>query len=64
VHDLRKNKSPPTGGGWLSVDFQDSILQALGLAPPGRSLKPTLAGCGKGYIFNVILRHLQALLLG
>jgi hypothetical protein len=57
VHDLRKNKRPPRGGGWLSFDFTETILTALGLPPPGRSLaKPTAAACGKSYIVNVFLR--------
>lgn len=64
VHDLRKNKRQPNGGGWFNVDFQDSILQTLGLASPGVAIKPTLIKCGKGYALNIVLRHLQALLLG
>lgn len=61
VHDLRKNKPAPSGGGFFSMDFSDSILQTLGLVAPG---KITLVKCGKGYALNIVLRHLQALLLG
>lgn len=65
VHDLRKNKRPPRGGGWLSVDFQDTILQTLGLAAPGKSVGgPSAVKCGQSYLIHAILRHLQALLLG
>lgn len=68
VHDLRKNKDkrepPVQGGGWMAFDFEDTILQALGLANPGRSVKPSVAKCSKIYVFNVLLRFIQTSLLG
>lgn len=67
VHDLRKDKgsypSQVKGGGWLAFDFEDVILQALGLSNPGRSIKPSVVKCSKAYIFNVILRFVQTTLL-
>lgn len=61
VHDLRKDKRTPAvkGGGWLAFDFEETILQALGLSHPGRSVKPSVVKCSKLYIFNVILRWFQ-----
>lgn len=66
VHDLRKDKSHPPvkGGGWLKFDFEEAILSALGLSPPGRSIKPSVSKCSKIYIFNAILRFFQTSLIG
>lgn len=66
VHDLRKNKGPipVKGGGWLSIDFEEAILSALGLSNPGRSHAPTVTKCSKIYIFNAILRFFQTALIG
>lgn len=65
VHDLRKNKKsiPVKGGGWLKFDFEDAILNVLGLGT-ARSAKPTVVKCSKNYIFHVILRCIQTALLG
>lgn len=67
VHDLRKDKgsypSQVKGGGWLAFDFEDVILQALGLSNPGRSMKPSVVKCSKAYVFNVILRLIQTTFL-
>lgn len=67
VHDLRKEKgsypSQVKGGGWLAFDFEDVILQALGLSNPGRSIKPSVVKCSKAYVFNVILRLVQTTFL-
>lgn len=65
VHDLRKDKHPPRGGGWLSFNFEDIILQQLGLAPPGKSLAggPSALKCSKIYAVGVAWRWLQGSLL-
>jgi hypothetical protein len=73
VHDLRKNKGsyPPKEhhghshkGGWLAFDFEDAIMQALGLARPGRASLPSIAKCSKIYVFQAILRFFQKTLVG
>lgn len=63
VHDLRQNKGPHNekgGGGW--IDFEDVILQALGLSQARAA--PTMGSCAKGYVLNMILRFFQTSLLG
>ncbi|CRL01347.1 CLUMA_CG014227, isoform A [Clunio marinus] len=74
VHDLREEKHVPSasshhsssngGGGWLGFDFEDTILSALGLEPPGRSSEPSVSKCSKGYIFGIFIRYLQTALVG
>jgi hypothetical protein len=58
VHDLRKNAIPPKRStpGWMAFNFEETILQALGLTHPGRSAKPTVVKCSKSYAFHVIAR--------
>ena len=65
VHDLRRNKGsyPVKGGGWLSIDFEDAILNVLGLGASGKASAPTLGACGKNYAVAIVFRHLQTLLL-
>lgn len=66
IHDLRKEKDsyPSKGGGWLSFDFEDTILNALGLTHPGRAAKHTVLKCTKLYAFNALLRFFQTAFLG
>jgi hypothetical protein len=51
-------------GGWLKFDFSEAIMTTLGLPHPGRSLVPTIGKCSKIYIFQVILRFFQKILVG
>lgn len=69
VHDLRKNKPhyPPSDshsskGGWLSADFEDTILEVMGLSDPGRSAAPSVLKCSKVYVFQKVLRIFQKLI--
>lgn len=66
VHDLRyekghyPKKKKRGSGGWLSFDFEDAILTALGLSHPGRSVKPSVVKCSKIYAFQVVIRFIQS----
>lgn len=61
IHDLRKDKKPlpVKGGGWLTVDFEDAILSALGLSPRAHLVQPTVKACGKSYVIAFIFRTIQ-----
>lgn len=66
IHDLRHikghypQKKKRGSGGWLSFDFEDAILTALGLSHPGRSVKPSIVKCSKIYAFQVVIRFIQS----
>lgn len=70
VHDLRHikghypQKKKRNSGGWLSFDFEDAILTALGLSHPGRSVKPSVIKCSKIYAFQAVLRFIQSAFVG
>lgn len=70
IHDLRNEKghyskkNKRRSGVWLSFDFEDAILTALGLSHPGRSIKPSVVKCSKIYAFQVVIRFIQSIFLG
>lgn len=62
VHDLRHNKpSRDVAPKWLgddNHDFENAILTALGLGPPGRVIKPSIKICSTKYIVSALFRFL------
>lgn len=50
--------------GWLSFNFEDIILEKLGLAPPGKSAKGVgVMKCSQFYIVSALWRTLEQFLL-
>ncbi|KAG5676712.1 hypothetical protein PVAND_006525 [Polypedilum vanderplanki] len=64
VHDLRAGAKKQFKRGLWSTDFEDKILSAMGLLPPGKSLTivPKIEACAKNYALAIVFRHLQYLL--
>lgn len=62
VHDLRRNKpARDVSPKWLgndNHDFENAILTALGLGPPGRVIKPSIKICSTKYIVSALFRFL------